>query len=233
MFPEKGMFTLALEFKLMAPGQLLIKQVRELPQTAPRMVTPILLNEPTELVVCQGEQGDAFAYHRLKCLLAQETLNTKLDAAALAAPLQRNAVIDFAIDGFRQRLTGGPFGWPGYLFAAPRPGTQNDRWTPGAGVTFRLRTMMPTLVDAATSPVITPRDFLRNRCRRNVQAKRELLERGAGVLAKELQQVVHNCDGGKRAASIHAAPGRSAESFYGSTRVVPSKPKTVTVSRRP
>lgn len=162
MFPEKGAFTLDLEFKKMVPGQLLVKQVREIVEPTANLITPILLNEAVELAVYQGESGDAFAYHRLKCLLGLETLNRRMNAEALTAPLHSGALFDFTLQGVRKQLLGGPFAWPGYRFTAPRPGIQTERWTVGNGParqTFALRTSIPQQVDAVVSPVITQRDF--------------------------------------------------------------------------
>ena len=61
-------------------------------------------------------------------------------------------------------LENGPQGWPRYVFSAPRAGLQFDGWIARNSenrVNFRLRTIIPTSVDAAISPVITQRDFSR------------------------------------------------------------------------
>ncbi|HZJ13626.1 MAG TPA: PEP/pyruvate-binding domain-containing protein, partial [Chthoniobacteraceae bacterium] len=161
LFPEKATFTLDLEFKKLVPGVLQVKQVRELPQPRERLVKPILLNEPTEWVVFQGEFADAFAYHRLKCVLTASTLNTKLNAT-LAAPLHRDCTFDFVLNGALSNLGNGPFAWPGYRFLAPRPGLQLDLWKASgeaSAVTYRLRSTIPTQADAAVGPVLTQRDF--------------------------------------------------------------------------
>jgi hypothetical protein len=162
LFPGKKTFTLDLEFKKLQPGALQVKQVRELPQTVSQFVPPILLNEPVEWTVFQGEFGDAFAYHRLKSALHLETRNIPLSATALRAPLHRASAFDFLLGGALTRFTGGPQSWPGYRFTTPRLGLQIDSWFAGraAGrVDFRLRTTIPTRVDAVISPVITQRDF--------------------------------------------------------------------------
>jgi hypothetical protein len=175
LFPEKAKFTLDFEFKKLAdtaglrrpsPGQLAtgvlqVKQVRELAQPQQQLVKPILLNEPTEWVVFQGEFADVFAYHRLKCVLAANTLNTKLNAT-LAAPLHRDCTFDFVLNGALSNLGNGPFAWPGYRFLAPRPGLQLDLWKASgeaSAVTYRLRSTIPTQADAAVGPVLTQRDF--------------------------------------------------------------------------
>ena len=161
LFPEKATFTLDLEFKKLVPGVLQVKQVRELPQPRERLVKPILLNEPTEWVVFQGEFADAFAYHRLKCVLTASTLNTKLNAT-LAAPLHRDCSFDFVLNGALSNLGNGPFAWPGYRFLAPRPGLQLDLWKASgeaSAVTYRLRSTIPAQADAAVGPVLTQRDF--------------------------------------------------------------------------
>jgi hypothetical protein len=161
LFPGKKVFTLDLEFKKLQPGQLQVKQVRELIQPETRKVTPILLNEPIDFVVYQTEAGDAFAFHRLKCLLATETRNAKLTPQALSASVLREATFDFLRGDTLAQLTGGPRGFPGYRFVRKRAGGQNDQWKAQAGrkqTVFRLRTTLPTTADAEVSPVITQRD---------------------------------------------------------------------------
>jgi hypothetical protein len=162
LFPEKGAFTLDLEFKKLQPGVLQVRQVREISSRAPELVAPIVLNEPTEFIVLQTEFGDAFAFHRLKSVLATHTLNTKLRGPALVAPLHRKSTFDFVLDGVRAQQIGGPFGWPGYQFKARQAGVQNEQWKAGTGakrVTFRLRTSVPTTADVVAGPVVMQRDF--------------------------------------------------------------------------
>jgi hypothetical protein len=161
LFPGKKVFTLDLEFKKLQPGQLQVKQVRELIQPESRKVTPILLNEPIDFVVYQTEAGDAFAFHRLKCLLATETRNAKLTPQALSASVLREATFDFLRGDTLAQLTGGPRGFPGYQFGRKGVGGQNDQWKAQAGrkqTVFRLRTTLPTTADAEVIPVITQRD---------------------------------------------------------------------------
>jgi hypothetical protein len=162
IFPAKAEFTLDFEFKKMEPGKLWLKQVREVLAPEPRLVTPFLLNDPGEFVVFQGEGGDAFAYHRLKTVFAAETSNTRLNAAAIAAPLHRNATHRFLIDDTIQELTNGPLGWPGYSFASRSSGKQIERWRVGSGPalrTFQLKSAFPLKVDASVSPALTQNDF--------------------------------------------------------------------------
>ncbi len=162
LFPAKKTFTLDLEFKKLQPGFLRVRQVRELPEPVTQLVSPILLNEPLDLVIHQTEGADAFAYHRLKSTLAVETRNVKLTSPALLAPLHLRSTFDFIIGGTPERLANGPAGWPGYRFAAPKPGVQTETWRGGTSApwaTFGLRSTLPTRVDATVSPVITTRDL--------------------------------------------------------------------------
>jgi hypothetical protein len=161
LFPTKKTFTLDLEFKKLQPGVLQVKQVRELAQPGTKMVVPILLNEPTEFVVLQTEFGDAFAYHRLKCVLAAETRNLKLTPPALSSSVHREATFDFLNGDTVRQLTDGLRGFPGYRFTRKSGGVHSEQWKPAAGrkqTVFRLRSTFPTKANVEVSPVITQRD---------------------------------------------------------------------------
>ncbi|HET6406672.1 MAG TPA: PEP/pyruvate-binding domain-containing protein, partial [Chthoniobacteraceae bacterium] len=161
LFPARQLFTLDLEFKKLQPGQLQVKQVRELAQPEQRTVTPVLLNESTEFVVHQTEFGDAFAFHRLKCVLAAETGNLKLAPAALSSSVKREVTFDFLNNDGPAQLTNGLRGFPGYRFSRKGAGVHKEQWKADAGrkqTIFRLRTTLPTKADAEISPVLTQRD---------------------------------------------------------------------------
>ena len=67
---NRSQYTLDIEYKKVAPGQLIIKQIRELPQPVTlTQPTQILAGGQTQLRLFQGEargSGGVFAYHRLK-----------------------------------------------------------------------------------------------------------------------------------------------------------------------
>ena len=73
LYPNKTEFTLDLEFKRMDPGELIVKQVREIPTVQSEMTKPKVLNEATDWRVlaervhgCLGQpppQERAFAQH--------------------------------------------------------------------------------------------------------------------------------------------------------------------------
>jgi hypothetical protein len=113
MVPNKSNFTLDFEYKKIRPGDLVVKQVREVPPPpATPPVAPFLLNEPTVFGVFQGERGDVFTLHRLKCRLTLNSRNFQMSATNLASGLYINAVLEF-VDGAQiVRLTNGPSGWP-------------------------------------------------------------------------------------------------------------------------
>jgi hypothetical protein len=95
-------------------------------------------------------------------VLHLETRNIPLSATALLPPLHRTSTFDFILGNALSHLEGGPQGWAGYRFTTPRPGLQIDGWFAGRAVgrvDFRLRTTVPTRVDAAISPVLTQRDL--------------------------------------------------------------------------
>ena len=73
----KQQYTLDLEYKKIAPGdQLIVKQVREIPQPdSERSITPFLISVPTTFTTFQGEAGDIYSNHRLKSSWTFETQN--------------------------------------------------------------------------------------------------------------------------------------------------------------
>jgi len=107
-------YTLDFEYKKTAPnGDLVVKQVREIPQhDNGNSITPFLLNQATHLCTFQGEYTDVFANHRLKCCLHLETKNLWMTHDALLLPLYTWASLDFTADGHLQTLSGTPSLWP-------------------------------------------------------------------------------------------------------------------------
>jgi hypothetical protein len=163
LFPQKDSFVLDLEYKKVQPGKLDIKQVREIPQPkADKQVTPFLLDEPAEYCVQQGESGDVFSIHRLKCLLRAHTRNLRLELTNLQmAPLHVDTRLEL-LDGTNAiQLTNGTASWPNASFKQDGD-VAEEHWTLGTGDArreFSLETTLTRSVDATVNPVFTQLDF--------------------------------------------------------------------------
>ncbi|XYH99824.1 PEP/pyruvate-binding domain-containing protein [Sorangium sp. So ce1128] len=161
--PEKTSYLLDYEFKKMRPGELVVKQVREvsLPDTTPSL-TPFLLDEPRELCTFQGEIGDVFANHRLKVRARLSTKSAFLTPAALASTLFDDVGLDYLSGGSVATLTGSPAAWPGASHAYAE-GTSTDSFVDGAGaagVTYALATSpVPELLPPSVGPLVSLSDF--------------------------------------------------------------------------
>ncbi|WP_437624490.1 PEP/pyruvate-binding domain-containing protein [Sorangium sp. So ce1151] len=161
--PEKTSYLLDYEFKKMRPGELVVKQVREvsLPDTTPSL-TPFLLDEPRELCTFQGEFGDVFANHRLKVRARLSTKSAFLTPAALASTLFDDVGLDYISGGAVATLTGSPATWPGASHAYAE-GTTTDSFVDGdgaAGVTYALATSpVPELLPPSVGPLVSLSDF--------------------------------------------------------------------------
>jgi hypothetical protein len=65
-YPKLTAFRLDLEYKKIAPGKLVVKQVRRLPDVDATPVTGFLMPGGIVVSVEEGEHSDVFAKHRLK-----------------------------------------------------------------------------------------------------------------------------------------------------------------------
>ncbi len=162
---ETGDSTSALdfEFKRVAPfGELDVKQVRKLPlpSTTPS-VTPVLLAQPTQYCLFQGEYGNVFSNHRLKVQMSLTTRNTFLTPAGTSSSLFAAGSMTFNDGCGIETLAGPPSAFPGasYSFAN---GTATDSWAVTGMAnpsTFSLKTTgVPNLVAPAQNPLLTVHD---------------------------------------------------------------------------
>lgn len=170
-------FVIEMEYKKLAPdGDLVIKQVREVPQAGETpAITPFLVNEPARYCLLQGESGEVFAIHRLKSQWQLETLSLRLAPESLSECLYGPASVEYMADGVLRTLDSPLAQWPGasHSYTTPDPnagaspdapvGSTVDEWRVDDlqnPRTYRLQTNdIPTLVSATESAVVTLRDF--------------------------------------------------------------------------
>ncbi len=161
--PSKTTFLLDYEFKKMKPGELVVKQVREvsLPSTTPSL-TPFLLAEPRELCTFQGEVGNVFANHRLKVRARLSAKSAFLTPEALAGTLFEDATLDYLSGGSVATLSGSPAAWPAASHAYADQ-TVTDAFVDGAGasaVTYALAASpVSELLPPSVGPLVALRDF--------------------------------------------------------------------------
>ena len=158
-------FVLDFEYKKVAPsGALVVKQVREIPQSSHvPSVTPFLLNEPMDLCVFQGESSNVFSLHRLKSHWRLETRSLWLTAESLAESFYTQARVQFT-DGC------GRLSFEGILpeFPSAKHAVEGfwvkDMWE-FSGLTnprsYELWTEVPGPVAPARCPIFTQRDLHR------------------------------------------------------------------------
>lgn len=153
-------YVLDYEYKKIVPGDLIVKQIRQipLPDNTPS-ITPFLLNEPMEYCIFQGEEGDLFGNHRLKSYWSFETKSMWLTEENLSTSIYTDVSVEYTngcdIFNFSAPLADFP--------EASNNGAEEDSWRfgdlPNPG-TYHLSTPgIPTLVAPSESPILTQRDF--------------------------------------------------------------------------
>lgn len=156
-------FTLDFEFKKVEPGDLEVKQVREIPEGAgdEGLEPPVLVGVPVEWQLFQGEAGDVFANHRLKSLWTVSGINRVLDQTGLQASLIGDAAWTHILDGAPGTETGAPSEWEGATFSVENETNTLDRWNGFSweGGATRLTLEMHTAVFQPPGPGRTLGDF--------------------------------------------------------------------------
>ncbi len=131
-YPNKQEFTLDFEYKKVAPGKLIVKQVRELPlASGGPSAASALLNQPVQYCVFQGELSDVFANHRLKLLLTLEAKNLILKPIN-STSLYAEAQLEYLEGAETKLLQGAPSSWPNARYTFENE-VHRDRWTIGSG----------------------------------------------------------------------------------------------------
>ena len=161
---NRSQYTLDIEYKKVAPGQLIIKQIRELPQPVTlTQPTPILAGGQTQLRLFQGEargSGGVFAYHRLKSQWGLKSSSRVLDSVGQEESLMVDVTWHRIRGGNLESLSSGITNWDHYVF---RRGSRNntptlvDRWTEqmdGEEIRYEWNTLIPRWLPDRYSPLI-------------------------------------------------------------------------------
>jgi len=159
--PGLSRYLLDFEYKKVAPGDLVVKQVRQIPLPDPDARWPVyLVNEPWSYCVLQGETSDVFAIHRLKSIWTISTKNEWLNPTTLASSFYDTIALDY-VDGTEvASLSGDPSTWSdaAHAFETDRV---LDSFSIGAGAARRDVTVevpVETEVPLTQSPLRSLRD---------------------------------------------------------------------------
>lgn len=151
-YPAKQNYLLDFEYKKIVPGELMVKQVRQIPlPNTDRQIEVVILNKPAAYCVFQGEWGDVFANHRLKSRFNFETRELRATASSLQQSIFSSAAHDYVAGGARQRREGAPGSWPNATHITEPLG---DRWDSAPGMRLTLNTEFPKTVAANESPIL-------------------------------------------------------------------------------
>jgi len=150
-------FVLEMEYKKLAPkGELIVKQVREVPQADQTpSVTPFLIAVPAPYCVLQGEFGNVFANHRLKSKWQLETRSCWLTAENLAASLYGPASFEYMGDGVIGTLAGPISEWPGASHEYVPLATESP-WLPDTPMSLDLDEQKPAEQDREPTNEVPP-----------------------------------------------------------------------------
>lgn len=158
-------FELEFEFKKLTTGELVIKQVREIPNHGIAGAGEVaLIGNRTPWRLFQGEYGDVFANHRLKSRMQIDTTSRFLDEAGLEHTFITQLTRESADDGSVATRTGNPEEWEGASFQAMESfGTEMafQRWnenTEGGPTTIGMEVHLPSSWQR-TQPIFVLSDF--------------------------------------------------------------------------
>jgi len=163
-------YFLDLEYKKVAPdGELIVKQIRPIPQAKTSSQTPALLvRQPIQLEVLQGEHGEIFANHRLKSAWRLNCESKWLTQESLHASFFTDIELEY-VDGGQVRHMTGPMGLlPSFSHEGPSSDRFGDYEVADSWLisdlsnprSYTLRTTgIPSAVSGGECPVITLADL--------------------------------------------------------------------------
>ncbi len=163
--PKQEQYTLDFEFKKIVPGDLVVKQVRPLPQSDGVPTTRFLLNQPGEWELFQGEFGSVFANHRAKVRLGLAARDLRLVHSNLATTIYTTAALTY-LEGSQRRMQSGEMAsFPDFRHTVTPPDEQGqeltDAWGFANSPVFQRATLRSVIRAARSgeSPVVTTSDL--------------------------------------------------------------------------
>ncbi|MCP4847157.1 MAG: hypothetical protein GY899_04325 [Verrucomicrobiaceae bacterium] len=159
-FPAKVAPRLEFEYKRLTDGELVIKQMREVPAashaTAPGIA---LIDTPATLEVFQGEYGTAMGNHRLKSIWILSGENRWVEPEDVSQSLVAEAQVQIALKDSVEEFSGKPAFWPRHAFSSRTQGQSiyvrdSWAWISRVGRTgLWLEALLPTGSEYSQDPI--------------------------------------------------------------------------------
>ena len=189
-FPEKSAPRLEFEYKRLTDGQLVIKQMRQVPAAAHEQAPGIaLIDTPGTLEVFQGEYGTAMGNHRLKSTWVLRGENRWVKPGSVSQSLIADAEVNIALKGSVEEFSGKPAFWPRHDFTTRTQGQSTyarDSWAWIAGVGrtgLWLEALLPVESEYAQDPI---RSFAQHTLYLGADYPRAVLDFSAGWQGAEV-----------------------------------------------
>lgn len=161
-FSGKNNAVLDLEYKKVAPGHLVIKQIREIPAVDPvGFDDHILLDKDVVWTVYQGEHGDLFAMHRLKSTWTFQMANGLLSELKNQPDLYKNTTWTWNPLGEPETVDTPLKALPNHNFTVGET-ERRDTWTgllDGETLRWNLQTRFLDYLFKPGVPVVTEEQF--------------------------------------------------------------------------
>ena len=159
-FPENQEPHLEFEYKKVRDGEIVIKQIREVPTNSSSGSEDLaVIGTPSQFKVFQGEYGTVMGNHRLKSLWQMEGENRWINPQAETRSFIANAQVDIAIDRETISMSGSPSEWSNHRFKIRQSGNQGYgrdswNWNSEHGLTsYWIEGQMPSATAYEKDPV--------------------------------------------------------------------------------
>ena len=159
-FPENQEPRLEFEYKRVRDGEIVIKQIREIPMNESNGSENIaIIGAPSELMVFQGEYGTVMGNHRLKSLWRMEGENRWVNPDGERRSFIANAQVEIALKGNVSNIDQRPSDWSNHRFRIRKSGNQSyarDSWiwdSEHGRTNYWIDGQMPNLTNYERDPV--------------------------------------------------------------------------------
>ncbi len=159
-FPENQEPHLEFEYKKIRDGEIVIKQIREIPMNSSSGSEDIsIIGSLSELMVFQGEYGTVMGNHRLKSLWRMKGENRWVNPQAERNSFIAEAEVEIALNGDTKNINGKPLDWSNHRFRMRKSGNQNyarDSWnwnSEHGQVSYWIDGQMPNPTEYEKDPV--------------------------------------------------------------------------------
>ena len=131
-FPENQEPHLEFEYKKVRDGELVIKQIREIPMNSSSGSEDLaVIGSSSELMVFQGEYGTVMGNHRLKSLWRMKGENRWINPQSERNSFIAETQVEIALSGDTKKINGKPSDWSNHRFRVRQSGNLSyarDSW---------------------------------------------------------------------------------------------------------